>query len=216
MKKIFLFIASVCIFASSLSAQLPIEKGKLLTGISTAMALRGYDGPNLFGLRFVTESHKHDSNSAEAEYKHFIYNFLPQAGYFFTDNIAAGLSIELSGNSIKEVDDDDKWNETSFAIGPFVRYYYPLEKMYPYAEIMSLVGTYKMSWEDESEGIFSFGLGVGSAIPLGDIVSLDILAKYLRTSYSWKYSGDGSGKNKEIFSGIGISVGFFVYLDKFF
>lgn len=216
MKKIFLFIASVCIFASTLSAQLPIEKGKLLTSISTAMSLREYDIPNLFGFGFFTVSHKHGSNSPEPEYRHFIYNFLPQAGYFFTDNIAAGLSLELKGYSEKEIGGTDKWSAINLALGPFVRYYHPLEKMYPFAEIMSLVGVTKASWEDKGEGVFSLGLGIGAAVPLGDIVSLDILAKYLRTSYSSKPSGNEGEKSKDILGGIGISVGFCVYLDKFF
>jgi hypothetical protein len=211
MKKTSLFIAALCIIAVSVSAQPQLKKGTLLTGVSSTMKLGGSEGSELLGLGFSTTSYKTGSDPAEAAYKYFNYNILPQAGYFFMDNLAAGLEIVISGYSEKDVEDNDKWNESTFGIGPFVRYYYPLEKLYPYAEAEILFGSYSDSWYEDKAGMMLFGLSVGAAIPLGEMVTFDVLAGYSRASYNYKEQLEMDAY-KEICGGFGIKLGFCIYL----
>ncbi len=211
MKKTSLFITAFCILAVSVTAQPQLEKGNLLIGVSSTLKVGGSEGSELFGLGFSTTSYKVGSDPAEAAYKYTNYNFLPQVGYFIMDNLAAGLEVIITGYSEKEVDDpDDTWKESTFGVGPFVRYYYPLEKIYPFAEAEILFGSYKGSWYDENVGMLLFGLSVGAAIPLGDMVTFDALIGYSRASYNYKEQVEMEAY-KEICGGIGIKMGFCIY-----
>lgn len=211
MKKTSLFITVLCILAVSVSAQPQLEKGKLLVGVSSTMKIGGSNGSDFLGLGFSTTSYKVGSDPAEATYKYSTYNILPQAGYFIMDNLAAGLEVIISGYTEKDVEDGDKWSEMTLAVGPFVRYYYPLEKIYPFAEAEILFGSYKGSWYDESAGVMVLGLSVGAAIPIGEMVTFDILAGYSRASYNYK-EGVEMDAYKEICAGFGIKMGFIVSL----
>lgn len=212
MKKTSLIITAFCILAVSVSAQPQLEKGKLLVGVSSTMKVGGSEGSELLGFAFSTTSYKEGSEPAEAYYKYFSYNFLPQVGYFIMDNLAAGLEVIISGYSEKEIDDpDDHWKESTIGVGPFVRYYYPLEKIYPFAEAEILFGSYSGSWYDEKAGMMLFGLSVGAAIPLGDLVTFDALIGYSRAAYSYKEQVE-MDPYKEICGGIGIKMGFCIYL----
>ena len=52
--------------------------------------------------------------------KYTSFQLSPNAGYFFIDNFAAGLRLDL--NSTKFKDEDDA--STSFVLAPFARYYF--------------------------------------------------------------------------------------------
>lgn len=211
MKKTSLFLTVLCILAVSASAQPQLEKGKLLFGVSSTMKVGGSDGSEFLGLGFSTTSYKTGSDPAEAAYKYTTYNLLPQAGYFIMNNLAAGLEMIISGYTEKDVEDGDKWSEKTLAVGPFVRYYYPLEKIYPFAEAEVLFGSYKGSWYDETTGVMVLGLSVGAAIPIGEMVTFDILAGYSRAAYNYKEQVE-MDPYKEICAGFGIKMGFIVYM----
>jgi hypothetical protein len=95
----------------------------------------------------------------------------------------------LVGYYHEKDDDGDKYNETTLAIGPFVRYYYPLEKIYPFAEANIGIGSYTEKYPGDSdynnkEGLLLYGIGVGAAKPLGGNVMLDALIGY--SAQTWK------------------------------
>ena len=212
MKRKLLTITAILVIACSAMAQAPqLEKGKLLIGVSSTMKVGGSDGSEFLGLGFSTTSYKTGSDPAEAAYKYTTYNLLPQAGYFIMNNLAAGLEVIISGYTEKDVEDGDKWSEKTLAVGPFVRYYYPLEKIYPFAEAEVLFGSYKGSWYDETTGVMVLGLSVGAAIPIGEMVTFDILAGYSRAAYNYKEQVEMDAF-KEICAGFGIKMGFIVYL----
>lgn len=213
MKKILLLFASICIVVSGLHAQPQLEKGKIFAGVSSTMALGGSEGSELFGLSFGSTKYKYGSGAPETHYKSFTYNILPKGGYFFMDNLAAGLEIVLTGYRETDSDDGDVSTTTSFGIGPFVRYYYPLEKVYPFAEAEVLFGSHKEAWESSEDKypMFMFGISLGAALPLGDMVTVDGSIGYSHASWSWEAVEDG-GTSKEICSGIGIRIGFSIYL----
>ena len=214
MKKFTLSLAVLCFIASTAIAQTTqLEKGSILAGVSSTLTLGGSESSDLMGFGFMTTKYKYGSDPAEAEYKTTVYNFLPKGGYFIIDNLVAGLEIILSGYTETDVDDDETYRESTMGIGPFVRYYYPLEKFYPFAEAEFLVGSCKESWYEDEEKypFYNFGIFVGAAMPLGDKVTFDAAIGYARTQYKWE-GMEGGEDNTEIYSGIGIRFGFSIYL----
>jgi hypothetical protein len=215
MKKILLLFAAFCLLASGALAQAPqLVKGNIMAGVTSSLSVGGSQDSQVFGLAFGTEKWGYGSDSPEAEYKFTAYNFLPRGGYFIIDNLVAGLEIVLTGYSEKDVDDDDTWKESTFGIGPFVRYYYPLDKVYPFAEAEALFGTCKEIYNDEEEykdALTMLGIYLGAALPLGDKVTIDASAGYMRASYKYDATGEYEG-GTDIISGFGIKIGFSIFL----
>lgn len=211
MKRIALVVAVLCLLASNSAAQL--EKGSIMAGVSSAVAMGGSWGSGLMSLGFNTTKYKIGSDPAEAEYKTTSYNLLPKGGYFVIDNLVAGLEVVITGYTEKDVEDDDKWGESLIGAGPYVRYYYPLDKIYPFAEAEFLFGSYKDSYTDDEykAGVMMYGISLGAAVPLGSMVTVDILAGYYSASYNYKEEFEGE-TFKEICGGFGIKVGVSVYL----
>lgn len=184
-------------------------------GISSTIAFGGAWGSELMSLGFSKTSYKHDGTTEE-EYSKTVYNLLPKAGYFVINNLAAGLEILISGYSEKYLEDGDTWKESTVGIGPFVRYYYPLEKIYPYAEAKTIFGSCKETdWggDEEKSGLFMFGIYLGAALPVGESITIDLSAGYSRASY--KYTWDNEGTEEvayEIHGGFGIGFGITIYL----
>lgn len=217
MKKTFLFIAVICLIASDAVAQL--EKGNLMFGVTSTFTLMGGWGSELGSLGFSNTKHN-DGTTTEDAYKQTTYNLLPKTGYFIIDNLVAGLEVIVSGYTEENADYEGKWSESIFGIGPFVRYYYPLEKIYPFVEVDAVFGTYKYKWPDSGggyeevkNGLFMFGGFLGAALPLGEKVTLDLLAGYIRSSINFLAEDNGESVDyQEITGGVGIKVGFSVYL----
>jgi len=107
MKKILLLFASICIVVSGLQAQTQLEKGKILAGVTSTLAMGGSEGSELFGLGFGSTKYKYGSDAPEVRYKSISYPILPKGGYFIMDNLAAGLEIALTGFRETDVADDD-------------------------------------------------------------------------------------------------------------
>ncbi|MBE0679364.1 MAG: hypothetical protein IH592_11430 [Bacteroidales bacterium] len=214
MKKLILLFAAVCLVASAAIAQpVQLQKGKILTGVTSTMSMCGSWDSQIFGVGITKTKYKYGSTT-EAAYTSIIFNLLPKAGYFFMDNLAGGLELALSGALDKDIDDGDKDRESMFAIGPFVRYYYPLDKFYPFAEAEAMFG----SWAEgepgdpySKEGFFMFGIYVGAAYPMGDKVTFDAMLGYSRASWSWE-AFEGEGTEKEMEGGLAIKAGFTIYL----
>lgn len=211
MKKIILLFAVFCLIASSAIAQpAQLQKGSIMVGVTSTMSLGGCWGSDIGGFGFSTHKYKSGSTT-ETEYKTTSWNLLPKAGYFIINNLEAGLELMVSGYMNKDVSDGDKDGESQFGIGPFVRYYYPLKKIYPFAEIEAMFGSYKETWiEDEyKEGLVMFGGGIGVALPLGDKITIDALAGYSHVSWNEKDSGDG---DSYISGGFGLRLGISIFL----
>jgi hypothetical protein len=216
MKKISLLVAVICIIASNLQAQTQLEKGKIMVGVSSTLAVGGAYDSNLMSLGFSKTKYKHDGTTEDA-YSSFVFNILPKGGYFIMDNLAAGLEVIITGYTDKDAGDGDKYTESTFGVGPFVRYYYPLDKIYPFAEAEVLFGSCKEYYlaDNEKSGMFMFGLSLGAAVPVGEMVTFDIMAGYLRSSYKYTYGGElGDEVYHDITGGVGLRIGLTVYLSK--
>ncbi|MRR19086.1 hypothetical protein EG827_02740 [bacterium] len=217
MKKTFLFITFLCLIAASALAQ--PEKGNLMFNVTSTMPLRGGWGSELMSAVFSKTSYNNGSSTEDINNK-TTYNLLPKAGYFIIDNLVAGLEVLVSGYSEENTYSEGKYSESLLGVGPFVRYYYPLEKIYPFAELETLFGRYMYKWptsggtyEEEKDSFFLVGGFLGAALPLTEKVTFDIQAGYLYTSFSFSGEVYGEGEDyKEITGGVGIKMGFTIYL----
>ena len=205
MKKLYLFVAAICIL-SIMPAAAQFEKGKILTGVTSSLGISDF-GSDLMSIGISREKYKNEDGDIDKGDRSFSFNLLPRAGYFVMDNLAVGLDLLVGYYMEKDPDDGDKYSETTFAIGPFVRYYYPLEKCYPFVEANLGFGTWREKAEewDDKEGLFLYGIGVGAAKPLAENVMLDGSVGY--SAKSWK----DEDNDKYIHSTIGLRVGFTLF-----
>lgn len=201
MKKLSFLIFLVCLLSIQL-VDAQFEKGKIMAGITSTLSCGDY-GTGLMSVGFLSEKYKDDEGESDEIDKGFGFSLLPRAGYFIMDNLAVGLDL-LAGFYSQKYSDGDKYTETTLAIGPFIRYYYPLEKIHPFVEANVGLGTWKEKTDDwdEKEGLFAFGAGIGAALPLADNIMIDAILGY--GSQSWK---DDNG-DKFIYGNLGLRVGF--------
>ena len=189
-----------------------MEKGKIMVGVASTLSL-GVNGSDLMSLGFTTSKYK-SSNYTSDPYKSTCFNFMPKVGYLVIDNLAVGLNLWVSTSSETDTSDDDKYVENMFGIGPWARYYYPLEKFYPFLELNLGVGSSKYQYNSSSDAekysAMIFGGGIGAAMPVGDRVTFDIMAGYSSVTSKEKDSSS-EVDYKEVTGTIGITMGFIVY-----
>jgi outer membrane protein len=211
MKKLCLLIPVVCLLSFE-AVQAQMEKGKIMVGVASTLSL-GVNGSDFMSLGFTTSKYK-SSNYTSDPYKSTCFNFMPKVGYLVIDNLAVGLNLWVSTSSEVDTSDDDKYVENMFGIGPWARYYYPLEKFYPFLELNLGVGSskyqYNSSSDEEKYSAMILGGGIGVAMPVGDRVTFDIMAGY--TSVTSKEKDPSSEVDYKAIDGtIGLTMGFIVY-----
>ncbi len=220
MKKLIISAATAILFVWSATAQpVQLEKGKIMLGVTSTAGFEGYNGPDLLSLGVMRTKVTSGSNTYN-EHKVRSFSMIPKGGYFIIDNLSAGLEAMFSRSTNQHVDSEGKNRQTTVAIGPWARYYYPLEKVYPFAELELMVGSciekYPTSGPEETVyryTLFSTGLSLGVAVPLSDMVTFDIMAGYLRNVWVEKESPEGTDiEFREFYSGPVIRMGFIVCL----
>jgi hypothetical protein len=209
MKKLYLLIPAICFFLI-LPANAQFDKGTVIGSVSSTIGLGDF-GTDLMNIGYTTRKIKSPGGDINITYKTLCLNIMPRAGYFIMDNLAVGADIIASLSSQKSQDSDYKYSETLLAIGPFARYYYPLDNIYPFAEANVSVGSWKEKWSNGSEGddtetMLIYAFGVGASKPIGEKVMIDALVGY--SSQSWK----GEDDYKYIYGTIGVRVGIIVLL----
>lgn len=217
MKKLIISFAVTCLVGSVATAQpVQLQKGMILTGVTSTMAISGSWGSETFGLGAFKTRYKYGSVTEDA-YNSIVFNILPKAGYFFMENLAGGLELVFTGEGRKDIDDGDKDRESMMAIGPFVRYYYPLDKFYPFVEVEAMFGAWALGEPGDpydKEGLFLLGVYLGAAYPLGDKVTFDGVIGYTRATWSLD-AYEGEGEAKSITGGLEFRAGFTIYLGFF-
>jgi hypothetical protein len=204
MKKLCLLIAVICLLTLPVKAQM--EKGKILTSVISLLA-DDYDlGSELMSLGYLT--YKQGSETI----KDLTLNLQPRVGYFVIDNLAVGIDVVLHVCSERTKDNaNDNFDHRILGIGPFLRYYYPLEKVYPFVEAKAIFGqefSKRTNWEYKENGKI-YSLGIGGAFPLGDRITFDALLGY---GYGvWK--GDEEQYDNTI-GGVEIGLGFTIFFLK--
>ena len=205
MKKFCLLITAICLLSFN-AAQAQLEKGKIMTGVASTISIGGAWGSEVMSMGFI---------SSEGDFKETIVNALPRIGYFPMDNLVVGLDIIASLYTESSSDVDYKWTQNMLGGGPFTRYYYPLEKIYPFGELSVIFGQevdkYKSaSYEDEHKlNVFMAVVGAGVAKPIAQRATLDIMAGY---SHVIRTHVDAVEDGKETCKGLIIKAGFTIYL----
>jgi hypothetical protein len=189
MFKRFALLLTLGLFAVAANAQTQIEKGKFIIGGNGSL------GFTSFGEQEVAGNTVDNSGSS-------VFNFGVNAGYFFINNLAAGLLLDFSSTSPDEGDD-----ESLLGVGPFVRYYIPVAEtfaFYPQASFQFVSG----SEGDTDLSGTELGVGVGGAVFLGESVSLDLFLGYNLTTVDRETSGGDVEFSQNNF---GANVGFNIF-----
>ena len=193
MKKIVTIIA-LALVCSGAYAQ--FNQGRILAGGS---------------LSFQTQTVKSEVNGTTNTLGNITdIGFNPKVGYFFIDNLAGGLGVDITAHTEKEEGSSDKDTDSKFSITPFVRYYLDFGLFF-----QGQVGFGSQKSKNENGnttttvkyGTFDWGLGVGYAYFLNDHVALEPMI-----TYGQNILKDDDSDGKLSYSGIGINVGLQVYL----
>ncbi len=202
---------------SSVLLKAQISQGKILVGVSSMVPLLS-TGNNFLSIGYSTIKQK--SNAAgftEPDPSKYLNLYLnPKVGYFITNNIALGLDIFTMYTNSK--DGDYSYNNLLLSGGPFVRYYVSSGTILPFLEAGGTIGTVKSksdfgAYFGESKSttnIFSFGGGVGIAVPLGNRVTFDFLLGY--NSLTIKEKDDNPDNERDIYGTFGFNFGFVIML----
>lgn len=122
-------------------------------------------------------------------------NISPNAGYFFGNNFAAGLSVSLESESK---------HHSSFNFGPMVRYYFAEmgknAKLFAHANVG--FGSYKPEGGTSTSST-AWGIKAGPAFFLTKNVALETTVGY--SSMKWKDAADAT-------TNFGVNVGFQIHL----
>lgn len=158
-------------------------------------------------INFDNRSQKFDGNKQKIS-SGFSVTGRIKTGYFFMDNLAAGLLLNIKTNTTKIEVTDSKSNTNAFALGPFGRYYFNNGF---FAEGAVAYGFGKIDddfFGEQNFSTFGFSIGAGYALFLGDHVAIEPSINYIRDYQKFKNSD-----TTDILSAIELGVGFKVYLD---
>jgi len=192
-------------------------KGRIMTGMASSLNRENFDS-DFANLSFTgTTSVSSTGEETEGE-KATGFNLIPSAGYFIIDNLAAGLNLLVSYNKYDLGGSlDQKNTHLHLSAVPFIRYYYPAGKIYPFAEVSAGIGT-SMQKSVTTNGenkytwaVTSFGGGAGVALPVGSKVTFDIMAGY--SWISFKREAQQDVIVKDIYGSFGLKMGFMVYFE---
>jgi len=187
--------------------QAQLEKGSVMIGTTTDIAGTSVSfltsAPNSVGVAFLSTKSKSDNHESETQ-KTTILNIKPNVGFFVADDFLIGA--EVTFEYLKYKGDDEAI--TIFGFGPFVRYYFPLEKVSPFVQVSANFGQFSYG-SDDKMGVLEYGGAVGAAFFIGDKVSLDLFLGYNHNEFKEK---DSSDNYKDIFNVFGFGVGLSVFL----
>ena len=220
MKKLILLTGILCVLnLTMLKAQ--TEQGTFFLGMSSSMSLSG-NGSHMMSLEFSSTNDKSDgSNSMGSNpLKTTSFNLLPKVGYFVTPNFALGLDLSLSlyGSKGTPGYSDINMNSTLLGAGPFIRYYIPTGRVFPFCELGGSIGTIITNNQfinksvETSQSLSSIGGGVGIAALMGKHASFDVLLDY--RSITVKDKQDNIDNYRTVKGTIGLKVGFTIFFGR--
>jgi hypothetical protein len=199
------------VYLISFSALSQTEKGRMLLGAGTHIGFS--NGTGMMDLSFSSSTREFADGSSIESNSYNVY-FAPKVGYFFTDNLAAGLDLAFGWGkaNIPIADFTIEANNSVFGAGPFVRYYFPKGKILPFAEVNSNFGNQRtrsniVGDNESNAGITSFGGGLGLALLLGERSSFDLLLNYSSNRLNFETDGFYTRENA-----LGLKFGFTIFL----
>jgi hypothetical protein len=211
MKK-FTILTLLILMASWLSLQAQTEKNKLWVA---------------GGFRIELNQGGENDKTADYEdkYSYMDVDFQPKIGYTVIDNMPIGLFMDCDFYREKAKDDDDKYMERAFTIGPFIRYYFAdVVGLKPYCEAMVGFGVdrggYKSEDMDEwnlyyKEGYITFRIGGGLTYFFNDYIGADLFLGFNHYAYTDKNEDEGNRSDwdyKDVYNEFLMQVGVVVML----
>jgi hypothetical protein len=92
----------------------------------------------------ATINNSNYSGDLSNESDEFEFSFYPEVGYFIIENFAAGLNAKIGTNSLsynwQPTNSNNEINTFEYALGPYLRYYTPIESFAFYFELNYQIG----------------------------------------------------------------------------
>jgi hypothetical protein len=112
-------------------------------------------------------------------------SFNPRVGFFIVNGFALGLDAEFRSTGERNRDNDVRTTSSYFTLGPFVRYYFPINVFLDgRAGFGSGKGAASAGYNDAK--VFSYSFGAGYAAFLNDYVALEPIIRYRGTNFTNK------------------------------
>ncbi len=191
--KFFKPLASLLALFIAFSASGQTEKDNFLIGISTNLGIVQSDG-SAFSLSYLSTSLSTDNpdpNAGDGNETVWRVNLAPKIGYFVVDNLAVGVDGKFGYNHIDDEDISFTIQQRVYAVGPFVRYYVPLDRNLLFFELYGSYGGINSTStpRDASLGeeqsfnneLLNFGASSGIAFPLSEKAFCDFALDFNRT-----------------------------------
>lgn len=212
----------LCVFTLNSRAEGPqLTKGSIFLGTTTDLSgsfgdFEHLGGGNTAGLSFGSSWSSNGTTSDKDKYTR--WNLTPKVGYFIIDGLAAGLNINLRGESSRGSDDKYSFSTTTF--GPWVRYYamqWTLcgGRLIPFAEGKAAWGNYKDKYTSGSstytdkESLSEYAIGPGLVLFIADYISLDMMIAYKKVTWKWDDAGESAKYHDSVF---GFTFGFSFFI----
>ena len=208
-----IILMTLCIFSIQSFAQL--ENKTLLFG---------------GGLSFNITNYKYSGDTSN-DADETAFSFYPEAGIFIFDNIAIGLISKIGVSNVSDNDaynTNNKTNTFEYSLGPYFRYYTPIEPFAFYVELNYQFGkmnrTTKVAFEDvqrvseeyESKiDLSKFTPGIGLEYFFNKSVGINAAVKYEISNREIKsyILNQLSYSYKQKINGVVFLIGFQVHLN---
>jgi outer membrane protein len=110
-------------------------------------------------------------------------SFNPQIGFFIVNGFALGLDADFRNTGLRNRDNDVRTTASYFTLGPFVRYYFPVNVFLDgRAGFGSGKGAASAGYSDAK--VFSYSFGAGYAAFLNDHIALEPIIRYRGTNFT--------------------------------
>jgi outer membrane protein len=190
----------------------------------TPLAAQTNQGSFLVGGNAFANFSKTKTKAEVIKYSSFSVS--PRAGFFVLDNFCIGIATPLSISNTKNSTDtfeDLNSKSASIGVGPFLRYYFPVSKLYIVTELGYAINRVETTYdaidfidggviqEESKTTTREFQSAAGLALSISDHVMLEFLLNYRNLDYDYKNDGYEQAYKSD---GFYLSVGFQIYLPK--
>ena len=213
MKNLFFIIGFLFIPISASYSQ--PNQGNFLIGLSSATGFGSSSDFTQLGFSSIKSTNTNPNFVDHNPDKIINLNLSPKVGYFIINHLVLGLNVNYSYSHYLRWD-LNKYIRNGWLVGPFMRYYVPIRnlKLFTEGEI-NYGGIYKDNyladnagtWR-EKQGVSSWSLGLGIALPIGEKVAFDFMGGY----YHYVLREKNEYLKKTIQRTLGIRIGFSFFI----
>ncbi len=194
MKK--LIIAFICVLFSTVITYAQTQQGNFLLG-------GGFGGS--LGNRKVESPGSNNNTTIVSKSRSATLTFNPKIGFFIVNGFALGLDADIQNKSTRNRDNDIRTTASSFTLGPFVRYYFPVNVFLDgRVGLGSGKGTDLVEYNEAK--LFSYSFGVGYAAFLNDYITLEPIIRYRGTNYTNKANSNFRTVDGNLEFAIGLQI----------